>query len=272
MKRAVLNTTSTKKSDTLPSFASSDNPESTPANGSLLLRPNPNFFGTTPVTGAPNITLWTPYSKLINTGNPNTTRERTASEIYARGIAENITLDFNDGTGWRWRRIAFCLKGNVLRQDLFPATYYDAPFPVSSTRLLRNLSQANSGSSTSFNQYVAIRNNIFRGTISNDFNNLMDAPIDTTRITLISDKTRTLMSGNASTRIVKRKVWTPLNKTIVYDDNENGTGTITSRWSTTGKPGMGDVYILDMFATSLFADTTSRLAFNPTTTVYWHER
>lgn len=252
-----------------PASAGSD-PQATPVIGSLVLTPNPNFFSATPTLGAPNIMLWTPFARPLGLQAPNATHVRTASEIYARGISERITLDFNDGTAWRWRRVAFTLKGGMLR-DGFPLTYYN-PAPQGTTRLQRNLSAAATGSGTAFLQYVAIRNLLFRGGITNDWLTLIDAPIDTSRISLITDTTRTLMSGNASSRIIKRKVWTPLNKTIVYDDKESGIDQTSSLWSTSGKAGMGDVYILDMFSTSSYADTNSRMVFNPTTTLYWHEK
>lgn len=270
MRRAVLNTTSVKKQDTIPPFSAGSDPQATPTLGSLILTPNPNFFSANPTLGAPNIMLWTPFGKLLGTQGPNATHLRTASEIYARGISERITLDFNDGTAWRWRRIAFTLKGGILR-DGFPTTFYETVVQ-GSTRLQRNLSAAATGSGTAFLQYAAIRNLLFRGGITTDWITIIDAPVDTSRISLIADTTRTLMSGNASSRIIKRKVWTPLNKTIVYDDKESGIDQTSSRWSTTGKAGMGDVYILDMFATSGYADTNARMNFNPTTTLYWHEK
>lgn len=270
MKRAVLNTTSTKKSDTMPPYSSSTNPEIEPQPGALSLVPNPAFFSSTPSPGAPNITIWTPFARLLSTTGPNATHLRTASEIYTRGIAETITIEINDGTAWRWRRIAFCLKGNILRENTYPITYTE---PNGSTaRTLRNISASPTSSSTSFLQYVALRNTVFRGAITSDWQAIFDAPIDTTKITLISDKVRTLTSGNASSRVIRRKVWTPFNKTLVYNDNENGVSQDTQRWSTVGKPGMGDVYVVDMFSASQYADTTSRMLFNPTTTLYWHER
>lgn len=266
----MLNTTSTKKSDTMPPYASSTNPEIEPQPGGLGLVPNPNFFSATGQPGAPSITIWTPFARLLSTTGPNATHLRTASEIYARGIAETITIEINDGTAWRWRRIAFCLKGDLLRDPTFPITYTE---PNSSTaRTLRNIAMATTTGSTSFNQYVAMRNTIFKGNITTDWQAIFDAPIDTTKITLLSDRVRTLTSGNASSRVIRRKVWTPFNKTLVYDDNENGVVQTTSRWSTTGKPGMGDVYVVDMFSASQYADLASRMLFNPTTTLYWHEK
>lgn len=273
-RRAVLNTTSVKKQDSLIPASNSENPEATPTAGGLVVRPNPFFFSPTPTAGAPTITIWTPYARRLLVGaDAGANHSRNASEIFARGVSERVTMDFNDGAAWRWRRLVFCLKGDVLRTGNLPTTYYEADAGADiQTRLLRPITMSDKQSSTSFQQYVALRNLLFTGGVTIDWLSLFTAKVDESRVTLISDKVRTLRSGNEQPRVLTRKYWTPCNKMINYEDNESGATNTTSRWSTSGKPGMGDLYIVDIFGTSQSTNPGSRLNFIPESTVYWHEK
>lgn len=63
-----------------------------------------------------------------------------------------------------------------------------------------------------------------------------------------------------------------MNANLLYDDDEAGTSMVPSYFSTEGRAGMGDYYVLDIIAAGSGATSTDQLTFNPQTTLYWHER
>jgi hypothetical protein len=70
-----------------------------------------------------------------------------------------------------------------------------------------------------------------------------------------------------------RKMWHPVNKTIMYSDKENGSTPQTTGWSSMSPNSPGNFYILDIFSTGqdLPGDTTGVGEFGSEATVYWHE-
>jgi hypothetical protein len=112
-----------------------------------------------------------------------------------------------------------------------------------------------------------------RGGNGRDWNNFFTAPLDPTRISVQYDKTISIQSGNQAGRNVVYNRWHPMNKNLVYDDDENGQETEPSGNSTRGKPGMGDYYVIDMFTSGTPISTeTSGMSFSPEATLYWHEK
>jgi len=95
--------------------------------------------------------------------------------------------------------------------------------------------------------------------------------VDTTRVDLKFDRKRMIRSGNA--QAVKRtlKHWHPMNKNLVYDDEEVGNSEGTFANSVRDKRGMGDYYVLDMFK-SVGPTTTGILSFSAESCLYWHEK
>ena len=100
----------------------------------------------------------------------------------------------------------------------------------------------------------------------------MIAKLDATRIHIKYDKTRTLATSNQDGFIRKYKMYHPMNKTIAYDDDENGENMDTSFTSVDSKAGMGDFYVLDLIRSRFSASTSDALVFNPSATLYWHEK
>ena len=66
-------------------------------------------------------------------------------------------------------------------------------------------------------------------------------------------------------------MWLPINKTLVYSDEEAGNDINQGQLSTLGRQGLGDVFVLDLFDCST-ANNASSLVFEPEATLYWHER
>lgn len=189
----------------------------------------------------------------------DTTSTRNSQTIYARGFKENISMRMADGAAWRWRRIVFANKG------LQGVTSF-APYVQTSNGLARALTSL--GATT---QYDAILGVLFKGSLGLDWSNPFTAKVDTQRVTLLSDRSRILGSGNTNPRYQQHRQWYPINKNIVYNDDENGAGVTQNFFSTRAKPGLGDVYVIDFFDC---ADGTAghNLIFDPECTFYWHEK
>ena len=63
-----------------------------------------------------------------------------------------------------------------------------------------------------------------------------------------------------------------MNHNLVYGDDEVGGQEATTLFSTEGKAGMGDYYVVDLFQPSFGAGESDTLYFRPQATLYWHER
>lgn len=69
-----------------------------------------------------------------------------------------------------------------------------------------------------------------------------------------------------------RKFWLPINKTMHYQFQEGGSDEYSGApFASTGRNGLGDVFVLDLFKTD-FGESTDIMQMDVNTTVYWHER
>jgi len=131
-----------------------------------------------------------------------------------------------------------------------------------------------------FNQNVAnmpntINNHdaiIFRGAKGLDWTDPIVAPVDNARVSLKFDKTWTLRSGNQSGTVKEMTLWHPMNKNLMYGDDESGDQEATSYVSVASKIGMGDYYIMDIISQGAGGTSSDLLQMVPNTTLYWHER
>lgn len=216
--------------------------------------------------------VYSPSHRFLTANNAEYIAQRTSSHPFYKGVSERFEVQTNDGTMWNWRRISFTTKNRELIPLLIRFTVgAQASSGQVTTRPWRDLSGETSGNyqQAATNLYDAV----FAGIATTDWANPMTAKVDRTRINLISDKMRRIQSGNnyGVTRHVK--TWLPLNKTLVYDDEENGVSMTPSPYSVTSKQGMGDVYILDLIeAASAVNPTTSVLQLDCSSTTYWHEK
>lgn len=189
----------------------------------------------------------------------NTSSTRNAQTIFARGFKEKISMRMSDGAAWRWRRIVFATKG--LQSFLGSPVYLQT-----SNGLARAMTTL-----TGSTQANTLSTFLFKGAVNLDWNNVFTAKVDTQRVTLLSDRSRILGSGNTAPRYHQHSQWYPLNKNIVYSDDEQGAGELQNFFSTGSKAGMGDVYVVDYIDCS--DGTPGRtLIFDPECTFYWHEK
>ncbi|QCS35888.1 capsid protein [Capybara genomovirus 4] len=247
-KRRILNITSHKKRNNIPPV-------------------NFNYQGLNPVPGPKlmgsdrsTYLLWRPTALTFDT-DLTTDSARNAQTIFWRGIKEHAEIQTLGGAAWRWRRIIFSVKGIV-----FPGLSGNVETSNGFPRAMIEMSG---------DPPAQIRNGLeallFQGQASNDWNNVFNARVDTNRVKLLYDKTRHLQSGNDRGKFFTFKQWIPLNKNMVYDDDERGKDESGQSYASTGNKGMGDVYFYDMFDCTT-NDSIFQLAFNPQATLYWHEK
>jgi len=216
--------------------------------------------------------LWCATARDNTTSNSNnrgTTFDqatRTSTTPYMVGLKEAIEIQVSTGMPWQWRRICFTVKGSL---GITQTTSF-ALSTETSNGYVRVLNQLNGGPG-SLDGYI-LYERLFRGQNTVDWNDVMTAKVDTSRVTLKYDKTCSLASGNEDGFIRKYNRWHGMNKTLVYNDDELGGVENPQSFSSTGKAGMGDYYVLDLFRARTGSTSTDQLSFRPESTLYWHEK
>lgn len=194
---------------------------------------------------------------------------RTATSCYMKGLSEHIRIQTSSGLPWFWRRICFTLKGG------FPLAV-DSPTQPSQTYVDSSSGMQRLWFNVDVNNTPNLRNQvdsiIFKGAKGVDWNDFIVAPVDTRRITVKYDKTTMIRSGNANGTAMERKLWHPMGKNLVYDDDESGDAEATSYTSVTSKAGMGDYYVLDLVTGGTGGTTSDVILMQANSTLYWHEK
>ncbi len=253
-KRRILNTTSKKKHDNMAPVAATAT-GGTPTAGSVTIAGNASYFF-----------VWCPTARNRQAGSdPTSVTNRESDTVFMRGLKESITLrtvssGTNGAASWLWRRVVFSSKG------LYNALGTSVDYLYTSSGYARLLADQNTATYGS-----AISALLFQGNFGTDWNDLMTAKTDSTRVTILYDKVRRLAPGSASNQIWRYKMWHPMNKNLVYNNEEQGPNETVQAYSTLSKPGMGDVHVVDMF-TCATTSASETLAFNPEATIYWHEK
>lgn len=288
-RKQILDITSTKKRDVMQPAAAiniSGAPITPVQQLPVYFAPNTS---TTDANSPPNVVLWCPTARTMSTGNATSAdvytgveATRTSTTCFIRGLKERIHIQTNDPTCWLWRRIVFRMR---TQEQASPGTnptsgipsYYATdvannfyPFYQSTNGFQRAVSlvPGNRSSGTQYDLFEVL----FRGQNASDWSDPMDAPVDTRRVDLCSDKTMRIASGNAVgvEKIVRR--WYPMNKNLVYNDDQTGGFETQSVYSVGDKRGMGDLWVCDLIRSSYGSPATARLAAHFESTLYWHEK
>lgn len=218
--------------------------------------------------------LWNATANDLNTGGGayNTISQesqRTSTTCYMRGLSEHVRIQTSSGLPWFWRRICFTFRGTFPNASDSPT---QAPRTLQDTtngivRLWFNMDVNNTPNLR--NQVDGI---IFKGAKGVDWNDFIVAPVDTRRVSLKYDRTMCIRSGNAAGTVKESKMWHPMNKNLVYDDDESGDQEATSYLSVTSKAGMGDYYVLDLLQAGTGGGTSDQILLQANSTLYWHEK
>lgn len=215
-------------------------------------------------------TIFCPTARLLDSDgtSKDEPQARTTSHCFARGVKEKMTVSIEGGAPWRWRRIAFSIKDLQATIAALPtlSTAYDGT-TGGIGHFRPNTDFFNTPTATNLHSII------FEGTQSLDWTSLFTATVDTSRVTLHYDKVSTYNNGNASGSVKQRNHWFPLNKNIVYTDDQAGNTMFTNGFSVTSREGMGDFYILDIIGRA-FGNAVSgeNLYIDQETTYFWHER
>lgn len=216
---------------------------------------------------------WMPTARSLfnaeNKGNNTITQTaaRTASTCFMRGLKEKISFNLLENEPFKWRRICFTIKDQQLYSLAGPGkVLYGAESTLGGyVRVLNSV--------TGTDLYEALQNVVFKGIINRDWNDPFTAPVDTARISLRYDKTRSLNPGSDGGTVRTFNLWHPMNKNLVYDDDETGDLISDNSFSTGGKAGMGDYFVLDFISGYAAEDSNDLSAtFSPEATLYWHEK
>jgi len=215
--------------------------------------------------------LQCPSHRWLNPSNAEYVGLRTSTRPYIKGLHEQYYLSVNDATVWEHRRIVFAMKYTFVSSVLPNIGAQSAAADINSKRQFRDMSGTSAGN------YVTLRDQcydyIFAGVDTTDWRNPMIAKVDRTRIDVISDRKHRISSDNAVGRNKYKKFWDPINKTIQYDDEENGLSVSPSAVSVQDKRGMGNLFVFDIFyATNPVDAATSNMAVSSQQTLYWHEK
>jgi len=216
---------------------------------------------------------------------------RNRERIYFRGLSEKFTVQSGNVGDIYHRRICFWshrrfTQGALIQSSVSPTTYF---------RPLQWLD-------TSVPADDAVYTLLFRGRFGIDWTSLLNAPVDTQRVRVVSDRTKKLICRFSaqlpsdelvrnlpvSSSNYKRSIFP--NRTITYDDEESGArdgedpgpSTEGSPWSSEAPTSPGNFYVLDMFSVNGSQDSNAELPEESGTfvhprifidsTVYWHEK
>lgn len=205
-------------------------------------------------------------------GNVAQSAQRTSTYTFMRGLRETIRLSTSTSSAWEWRRICFTLKGTAILQA---ASGSLVPFWIESSSGWSRLAFDITNSANTADQASAAANlvfHLFEGTYATDYFDILTAKPDPRRVKVMYDKTINILStnNNGTSRVFKR--YHPMNKSLVYDDQEIGNTETQSIISTEGRPGMGDYYVVDFFKAHPSSTTSDQIQFEPQATLFWHER
>ncbi|AGU67650.1 capsid protein [Faeces associated gemycircularvirus 10] len=261
-RKALLNVTSRKKRDTMLSYT---NVSTSSQIGSANYVVGPAVLA----GGAQRFFLWCATARGISTYNNFDASlidqsSRTATNCYMRGLKERIRISTDDGMPWLWRRICFTSRNLNLRGYQTGAGTSYSPAFLTSAGFMRGVNQPYNDS--------YINDLLWKGTLGKDWNDFMTATVDNRRVDVKYDKTTTIAAGNEEGCIREFNRWHPMNKSLVYDDEEAGDEAAGSVFSVTDKRGMGDYYVMDIFDPRSGSTSASHLSFRPDATLYWHER
>lgn len=214
---------------------------------------------------------FSPSYRWLTPNNATYIANRTATRTYVRGYAERYSLVPSDDSVWHWRRIVFSSKDATLALIRDETGAQSTSAATNSSRKFRDLTGVATGNFQT--TWDGIQDDLFKGVKVTDWNDQMTAPVDTARVNLYSDKLRVIKSGNARPAPRYVKTYVPINKTIQYDDEENGISITSQPVSVGSKPGVGDIFVIDLFVCKApVAAATSALNISSTATYYWSEK
>lgn len=264
-RRKILNISSRKKRNNMLTVSNTD-----PSGNLTPLSIKPlNINGTQTA-----FVLWNATAmNIARDGGLNTINDesaRTAQLCYMRGLKESIRIQTSSGVPWFHRRIIFRTTNPIIAGA---PTYVDGSGTTTTNgmqRLMNNLTIATAADAVT--TYNATRDELFRGMEGTDWNDTLTAKVDTTRVRVMYDRSRVMQSGNASGLVRLFKQWVPMNKNLMYEDDEAGESKASLYTSVEGLQGMGNCMVCDIYKPGAGALVGDQIRIDTEATLYWHER
>lgn len=272
-RKRILNVTSRKKRDHMlqilkPSLLS----PVTGSPGAIDFSPSANGGSTVTAYGWVATARDQTYQPPGDVGSIIDDATRTATKCYIKGISERMEFTTSGPTPFQHRRIVFTFVGQELVRDNGSAavgSMWAEANPPGYFRATTRLLPHDAPNAFGWDQLTAV---LFKGVRDADWVNVMIAPVDNSRVRLLSDRIKTYNIPNESGVIKEEKYWHPVNKTLIYNDDEDGGGTLRTQLSANNRQSVGDVYIIDLFSVSPAVGTEDHFLFDIQSTLYWHER
>ncbi len=208
--------------------------------------------------------LWIATARTLENLAVRDASSRTSTTCFMRGLKHTDYFVTNNGDNWLHRRIIFRVKGD----DLVNAANTTPSFRLfleNSSGYTRTQALARGAGLAAADALV------FEGAANVDWNDRFIAKTDSARVTIMSDKTTVMSPKNTVNEIKRVSRWYPINKNLVYNDDENAKGATGAFNSVIGNAGCGDVYVFDMFGAA-DGQRTSTMSWRAEATLYWHER
>lgn len=257
-RRRVLNITSRKKCDNMiPRVVKSD--------------------GTTTVGAFTSqeqmMCLFVPNARATRTSVTNPA-VRNKSETFAVGYKETVQISVDGGGTFMWRRIVFMLKGSDLRVAMDSDDTGNLINQLMWQNMEGGCNRVIGPLDAAFNAPAELTSYVFKGQEDVDWVNRFTAPVDHNRVTVKSDKVRVMRPANETGSSRTYKLWYPIRRTIVYEDDMESDVVGDKPFSTAGLRGVGDMYILDIMGMQTGGGSAplSTYQFDPEGSYYWHER
>lgn len=257
-----------KKRDTMLSAAfAAENPSpespTTPGTPLVMNQTNPN--------GRVHFTLALVSHRFLVPNNAAYKSYRTSTSTYVKGFSQTYTIVPNANVCWWHRRIMFATKDTFTTSAVLQSIGAEA----TAGSALSSLPMVDLGNITT-GPYNDLRNDVlgslFAGTGGVDWVSPFRAKTDKTRVTVISDRSFNYASGNDVAKPVIRKMYDSINKTLVYDDEENGLSIIPAPTSVDSKLGIGNIFLADFYFCPAPAVDEDTLTVSSQSTYYWHEK
>nr|QJB18719.1 MAG: capsid protein [Genomoviridae sp.] len=256
--RRVNEISSTKKRDNMLTWS----------NVAVPRTPPPNVTGVAATLqggGAYYNLLWCPTAreKLINTNTPVSVDDestRATTVTFVKGLRERLSIQTNSSVPWTWRRIVFTMKGAG-------AFFGSQPLNLLTSNGYARLIIEVTGTSL-----TTLQDLVFDGRTGLDWRDPLDAKVDNSVISVKSDRTMVITPQTSSGAIKNFTRYYPIEKNLVYFEDEFGGNTTDGQYSVLGKQGMGDMLIYDIFAPRGGASFSDQMTLDIQSTYYWHEK
>jgi hypothetical protein len=193
--------------------------------------------------------------------------ERRKTKCFVRGYKETMEMQTTDASVWVWRRIVFSTIG--LAEQFSPELLY---FRDDVRGYARTTFDLNSGTVEADQYQGMVYGRLFDGLEGVDWSSPFTAKTNPQEVRVYSDRTTTLQSPNSDRGTYRNyKNWYPINRSIIYNDDEAGDAAKASNTVAKGTPygNMGDLFVVDFFR-SVGPDTAG-LQIVPHGKYYWHE-